>query len=110
MRDDAITLHVRNMGHIPAKKNYHFPNKNGGLCIDKRVKDWTTRCTASFVFALLSGCQTEETGTLMVPLLRSLIASLPQDDNWKIISEIQIKAVGTIAGDEGATITIERIA
>lgn len=103
-------LKVRNLGHVPSKKNMHYPSAGGTrVLMDKKAKAWLKSCTASFVSQLCSACPTSEAGIVTVPSLRSLIASLPHDDNWKVISEETVKAVRVPKGEEGADILIEQI-
>lgn len=64
----------------------------------------------SFVLQLLSAFRTEGGQTLTGSSLRSAIASsVPADDCWTQIPEITIRAELCAPGQEGATITLQRI-
>jgi hypothetical protein len=64
----------------------------------------------SFVLQLLSAFRTEEGQTLTGSSLRCAIAlSVPADDCWLMIPEIHIRGELCLPGQEGATVTIERI-
>lgn len=66
--------------------------------------------TESFVLQLLSAFQTEGGATLTGRSLRSAIASsTPEDDCWSRLPEIHLSAVLCKPGEEGATVTLERI-
>jgi hypothetical protein len=106
---NKIVLEIKGLGHVPSKKNKHYAAAKGVLLMDQETKEWMSRCQSSFVFQLFSICQTNESATVTGHSLRSLIASLPPDDNWKVISEEAVKAVRVPKGEEGAVITIERI-
>lgn len=72
----------------------------------KRMKE----IEESFVFQLLSAFRTEEGQTLTGRSLRCAIAlSVPEDDCWTQIREIEIKGELCDKGKEGATITITRM-
>lgn len=98
-----IRLVVRGLGHVPAIKNSMFS------IVDPKNREWKRRCVQSFVSQLLSSIPTSEQETPMPHFLRCLIASLPHDDNWKVVSEIQIQCQEVPPGDEGAEITIYRL-
>lgn len=99
----SVTLNVRGLGHVPSIKNSMF------AIVDKKNREWKRRCVSLFVSNLLSSIQTNEPGTLTPHSLRSLIASLPRDDSWRDIPEIQIRCVRVPKGEEGASITISEI-
>lgn len=64
----------------------------------------------SFVLQLLSAFRTSDGKTLTGRLLRSAIAlSVPADDCWTWLPEIRIRAELCAKGQEGATITLERL-
>lgn len=98
----AVTLEVRGLGHIPAIKNSMF------AIVDKKNREWKRRCVRSFVSQLLSSTQTTEHEIQTPHSLRSLIASLPQDDSWKDIPQISIQCVKVPKGDEGANLMISQ--
>ena len=88
------------MGHIPAIKNSMFS------IVQKENREWKRRCVKLFVSQLRSVLQTYEPVTQMQLSAPSLIASLPPDDNWKVIPEIIVKSQKVQPGDEGASIEI----
>jgi hypothetical protein len=103
------------LGHVPSKKNRHYvssPGKNGKrrVLMDAKTKQWTDKATANFVFQLLSKYATTEGGTVTEHSLQSLIASLPPDDAWQFIPVLAITATTCQPTQEGAEITIERLA
>lgn len=77
--------------------------------VKKGKREWKKRCVINFISQLLSNIPTNERATLTPPFLRSLIASLPRDDNWKIIPVITVTAVKVPKGEEGAEILITKI-
>lgn len=97
----SVTLNVRGLNHIPALKNSMY------AIVDKENREWKRRCVQLFVSQLLSSIPTSERATLTPLSLRCLIASLPHDDNWKVIREITLTCEKVTKGDEGATIVIE---
>lgn len=102
-----LTLEIKGLGHIPSKKNHHFPLKSGGLGIDKPVKERLERVTKALEFGLLSAFRTTSNGTWTAAQLRSWIAScLPADDSWQHVPSIMISAHKCAKGEEGATIEI----
>jgi hypothetical protein len=103
-----VVLHVRGMGPVPAFKNSKLLAR-GRLLTKPEYRDWMELCTDRFACQLLSTIPTDDDATAMVRFQRFLIASLPHDDNWMCIPEIHVKAELCAKGDEGATITIERI-
>jgi len=105
----SVRLVVRNLGHIPSKKNYRNSSPSGRVWTDKRVTQWLARCKSSFVSQLLSQCPTVGGATSTEALQQFLIASLPPDDNWKCIPEIVLTAKSCQAGEEGAEILIESL-
>jgi len=98
-----ICLEVFTMGHTPSIKNSMY------AIVDKKNREWKRRCVKGFVLQLISLFQTSGTATLTPEQAQSLIASLPPDDNWKVISELHVTCRKVKRGDEGAVITIEPI-
>jgi hypothetical protein len=101
--ESKLTLTITGLGHIPAIKNSMF------AIVKPENREWKRRCVQSFVLQLCSDSLTGESATLTQPLAQSLIASLPQDDSWRDLPEINIKCEACPRGQEGATITIESI-
>lgn len=95
-----LTLEIQGLGHIPALKNSMFS------IVDKENRQWKKRCVEHFVSQLLSASLISVHATPMLHSLPSLIASLPQDDSWKDITEINIRCQKVAKGLEGATIEI----
>ena len=96
-------LVVSGLGHVPAIKNSMF-----GI-VQKSNREWKRRCVSSFEYQLFSLCPTTESGTLTAEQVRSLIALLPPDDRWQIVSELHITVRKVDPGKEGAEVTIETI-
>lgn len=95
-----VNLSLRGLGHVPSLKNsFHS-------IIKPENREWKRRAVKSLESQLLSALPTGASATVMQHSLRSLIASLPPDDNWKVISEIRITAQKVAPGEEGADITI----
>jgi hypothetical protein len=103
-----VVLHVRGLGPVPAFKNSKLLAR-GRLLTKPAYKEWMDKCANSFVCQLYCDILTAADAILTGQQARSLIASLPPDDNWQCIPEIHVKAELCAKGEEGATITIERI-
>ena len=111
---NTLTLEIKGMSNIKSFKNNKraiLDQRTGKMrtLTEPETKQWMDMVTRSFVSQLLSGIPTTGDATSMGDYLRSLIALLPQDDCWKIISEISVKGIKVKPGQEGAIITIERI-
>jgi hypothetical protein len=104
----SITLKVRGCGHIPGKKNRLYPRQDGGVMTDKKSRAKQAWIVNSLFISL---CELATTGGVMLTMaqLRFLIASLPQDDDWKHIPIITITAIKVPKGEEGADVTIQRL-
>lgn len=101
-----VRLHVNGLGHVPSFKNSKMLTR-GRLITDPKKQKWMNACIDSFESQLMSLCQTREGGTSTDALQRFLTASLPQDDAWLFVPELQVNAVLVEPGDEGAIITID---
>ncbi len=103
----SVRLHVRNLGHVPAKKNRFYAN------VDPRHREWQRKCVQSLQSQLRSLFQTGAGATSTTPLSPCLIALLKHsktfDDNWRIIPEIHIRAQEVPDGEEGAEIVISLV-
>jgi len=99
---NPVKLTVRHLGHVPS-----FKNNKHLFITNKRNREWMDRCRSGFVYQLTSKSATAGNGTLTADALRFLIASLPPDDNWKVISEIHLTCECVPPGEEGADILIE---
>ena len=118
MKAKPITLEVRGV-LVPSFKNSKvmvFKTKQGTflprpLLITK--KDYSKRMeeiTDSFVSQLRCAFQTEDGKTLTGASLHSSIAlSVPDDDCWTRILDVRVKSELCSPGNEGVTITIERL-
>jgi hypothetical protein len=97
-----ICLEIRGLGHVPALKNSMYS------IVNKENRDWKRRCVQLIVSQLLSAMQTGGCATPMPPSLPSLIASLPPDDNWKVLrGGVHLLPIKVRPGEEGADILIE---
>lgn len=96
-----ICLEVRCLGHVPAKKNKFFK------VVKKDTKEWQRNATALLLSQLRNTYLTIAPGISTTEKLQSLIASLPADDNWKVISRKVGEGRATDIGREGFEIVIE---
>lgn len=113
----TLTLTIK--GLIPGKKNNKMlitrdpkgrPLKEPLLITKPEYQKRIAIIREDLESALLSAIRTESAVTLTEPALRSLIALLlPEDDCWTFLPEISLRGELCAPGDEGATITIERI-
>lgn len=104
-----IALEIKNQGPVPSFKNAKriFGSK---LVTRKDVKKWMAQCTQSFESQLFCATVIGEGATLTAQLQRSSIASsLPHDDSWDWIPQLEVRAVLCNKGEEGATVTIEKL-
>ena len=99
----SVTLKVKGLGHIPAIKNSMYS------IVDKKNREWKKRCVRSFVYQLLSISPTFGHVIQTQQFLQSLIASLPQDDSWKDIPNLDVTSIKVPKGEEGAEIIITRL-
>ena len=99
----SVVLVISGLGHIPAIKNSMF------AIVKKENREWKRRCVESFKSQLFSGLPMTERAIPTPHSLRSLIALLPADDNWKCIPVIHIQCIKVKSGEEGAQITIQEI-
>ncbi len=109
-----IVLSVKNNGAVPAFKNkkraIQMPNGKMRTLTEPKIRDWMDRVTLSFVCQLSSITPTTTGATLTVQQLHSLIVSLmPLDDSRQWISQLVISDTDVEPGEEGATITIQKI-
>lgn len=72
-------------------------------------KEWMQKTVRDFASQLFSAFQITGPVTLTAATLRSLIASLPYDDNWRYLPETHLRSELCEPGSEGATITIEKL-
>jgi hypothetical protein len=106
---NSVVLRVVGLGPVPAKKNSKMLTR-GRLITKPEYQTWMKRCVQSFVSQYYSNTAMDVGGTVTVRSLRSWIASsLPEDDCWTIIPEINVEAIRVPKGQEGAVITIERL-
>ena len=106
----GIRLEIRGVGNCPSKKNSHFPLTNGGLGIDKSVKERMMRLENAILFALYSACQTggNETPSECLRRLRTLLSGL-SDDSINQIPAGSWDVQMVEPGQEGVEITITAI-
>lgn len=102
---NPIQLKIRNLGHVPSKKNSKVK-----WFTNKRTAQWIEAAERSLLSQLSSAVQTIDGGTWTTRQLRSWIASsLPFDDSIQHITAINIKLERVPKGAEGADIVIERV-
>ena len=106
--DSGLQLVVAGMGHVPAFKNRKRIAR-GQLITDPKVQKWMANCVSSFVSQLHSSSLTTDDATSTGQPLQFSIASLPHDDNWKVLPEVHVRGVKVEKGEEGAQILIEKI-
>ena len=122
-----ITLHINGMGHVPSFKNQKQiaglrgdgKNRWKGkpvLLTKFERKRWMDAAILSFVSQLRSAIPTTTLATPTEPSPPSSTASserlseyVPLDDSRQWIPQISVICQDCAKGDEGATITIERI-
>jgi hypothetical protein len=112
-----LALEVR--GTIPSFKNSKMlitkdprgrPLRRALLITKPEFQKRMSEIVDSFVSQLLSAFQTAEGQTLTGSSLRCAIAlSVPADDCWTMVPEISIQGELCQPGQEGASITIERL-
>lgn len=103
-----VVLQIRGIGHVPSKKNHHYPGKNGRLLIDKKIKERMKLLEEAIVCELLSAWRTtvKETGTGCS--LRSwMLSSVPEDDCWNSIPHIELEV--RLMPEPTLEITIEEL-
>ena len=102
-----IFLEVKGLGHVPSKKNYHFPRPDGGLLIDKSVRLKMRRLENAILSALLSESQIigKETHSECWKRLRTLLSGLC-DDSIREIPEGKWRVEYVPKGQEGVEIGI----
>ena len=109
-----VVLQIKGLGPVPSLKNHKrsVMQKNGKAkpITDPAVKDWMRKAIMSFVSQLLWASVTAEGETRTGASLRSWIASsVPVDDCWTCMPQMIIECELCEPGQEGATITIDRI-
>ena len=105
-----IVLEIQGLDHVPSFKNGKMWTRRGPITDPKKQK-WMNKAVASIESQLRSELATRGIGTTTGPLAPSLIASLlPLDDSRKWIAEHSASTLLVSKGNEGASITIERIA
>lgn len=112
-----LVLEVK--GNIPSFKNSKMlvtcgpngrPLKRPLLITKPEYQRRMNEIEESFVLQLLSAFRTEEGQTLTGSSLRCAIAlSVPEDDCWTQISQITIRGELCEPGQEGASVTLERL-
>lgn len=106
----SLTLSVRGIGHIPSKKNYHYPSQSGALLIDKPIKERMQHLENAILSALYSESQIvgNETHSECWKRLRTLLSGL-SDDSIREIPDGSWSTKYVPKGEEGADIEIEVI-
>jgi len=100
---------VRWIGPVPAMKNNKMIAR-GRLITNPKRQKWMEKCIEAFASQLLFGIPIKENETLTAQRVRSWIASnMPAKDSRQWIPQLYVEAVDCAKGEEGATITIDRI-
>lgn len=100
-----LTLTITGLGHVPSFKNGKMLAR-GRLITNPKKQEWMKQCIASFQSQFVSLCPTIVGATLTESLAQFLIASLPQDDCWQSVPELNISVNRVGKGKEGAVIEI----
>jgi hypothetical protein len=100
----SLRLEIIRLGNCPSFKN----GKKLFLTNDK-AKAWMQAAIASLKSQCISKCPTSGRATWTADLRRFLTASLPVDDNWKIIPNIILTCETVSKGEEGVIIEITEI-
>jgi hypothetical protein len=104
-----IKLDVRGMGDPPSFKNNKMIAR-GRLITNPKRQKWMEHCIQLIESQLLFAMQTGASETLTAQRVRSWIASnMPASDSRQWVPELHVTSVDCAKGEEGATITIERI-
>lgn len=104
-----VTLTVRGMGPVPAYKNSKLLCR-GKLITKPEYKKWMEQCIRRFECQLTSSIATGDGEMETEEQRRSRIASsVPADDCWTAMAWGHIRGHLVPKGQEGATITIERL-
>ncbi|HYE29944.1 MAG TPA: hypothetical protein VEH27_00820 [Methylomirabilota bacterium] len=112
-----ITLEIQGIGPVPSFKNSkQIRKKRDGtrfIASADRNKDWMQRCIRLIGSQLISATQTTAPGTSTAHSAQSSTVSSPLplgfDDSRQWIPEIIIRSRQVPKGQEGATLTIERL-
>lgn len=111
----SVTLHAlgsiyHGLGHIPSKKNHHFPGNGGRILIDKPVKARMLALENAILSELYSASQIigNETHLECLKRLRTLLSGL-SDDSIREIPEGSWATHHDIKGCEGVIIEITQI-
>lgn len=109
---DSIRLEVQGIGPVISLKNGKLLTR-GKLITDPKKQKWMDQCVQLLFSQLDSAFPT--TGPRTSTTLLSPCATLSReqlrsfDDRWQIVRELHITAEKCEKGQEGATITIERL-
>lgn len=108
-----LVLEIRGLGPVPSLKNskrtvIQASGKTKPITSTK-VKKWMQTAVAHIVSQCLSDTPIIVAGTQTEHLQASWTALLPRDDCWTVIPELVVTSQLCAPGEEGATITIERI-
>ncbi len=106
--NDSTVIVIQNLGHVPAFKNKKII-AGKRLITAPKARKWMEAATSSIISQLKSLCQTREGATSTEPWQLYATALLPQDDNWKVIPRITVKAKVVPKGQEGAIIRLETL-
>lgn len=110
VRESSSVLRIELKGVIvPSFKNAKHSGKSGFVYTDPKIKARKNQIERLIVSALFSAFPTNVSTIQMVASVRSLIASLPRDDDWKILRRQSIDSDPCKPGEEGFTITIEKL-
>lgn len=109
-----LILNVSGIGHIPSKKNYHYPGKNGRVLIDKPIKERMQILENGILCALYSLCRTEgsEMDSECLKQLRMRLSEQLKglsDDSIREVPEFSFGVEYVEKGQEGVRIEIQHL-
>lgn len=104
-----LVLKIRGCGNIANFKNVKRSVGNR-LITDPEMKARKLAIQRAIECELLSVLATFGSETSREARAQSLMRSLPHDDRWTVISELNLTGILVTDGSEGCDITIERIA
>ena len=105
----AVVLRIRGLGPLFNFKNSKVLTRRG-VMTDPGLKKRMDAITQSFASQLRSHFRIGVGATLTDAQLQSLTLSLPHDDCWTAVPELVVSARLVGKGDDGAVVTIERLA
>ena len=105
----SVELNIKGLGPVPGIKNSKLLCR-GRLVTKPEYQKWMKRAIQAIESQLLSGTPTSDAATWTTQQRLSwIVSNMPWDDSWTWIPEITVRATKVPRGQEGATITIEKV-